>query len=328
MKKEILMTVVFLCFSFYSFAQQGEWIKDKNTGCKIWNSNPAPNETITWTGKCVNGFAHGEGTLQWYKNSVKNGKYEGNYEHGKSNGQATLTYANGDKYSGSWVNGKQHGQGTYTFASGTVWTGDWINNQRTGQGTKTLLNGTIYEGSWVNGKMNGYGTWTCSSGKHKGDTYTGYWKNGKQHGKGTYTWADGDAFKGDFAYGKANRNQLAAHTLTGAYSPNSSSYSSSSSSSSSTKNSSTSSSTNPKVVFKVERKPECSGNQSSYFLNIYEGGKHYKNVTLSSKDGCWYKGCTSSYLSSKTCGMSLEKACEYYYTKTLGKSASSVELEK
>ena len=27
------------------------WITDENTGCKVWNQKPVPNETITWSGQ-------------------------------------------------------------------------------------------------------------------------------------------------------------------------------------------------------------------------------------------------------------------------------------
>ena len=44
-----------------------DWIADSN-GCKIWNPNPKPNETVTWSGACVGGFGSGAGVLQWFEN--------------------------------------------------------------------------------------------------------------------------------------------------------------------------------------------------------------------------------------------------------------------
>ena len=34
-------------------------------GCYVWNPNPHPGETVTWTAVCANGFAQGTGTLTW-----------------------------------------------------------------------------------------------------------------------------------------------------------------------------------------------------------------------------------------------------------------------
>ena len=34
-------------------------------GCYVWNPNPQPDETVTWTAACTGGFAQGTGTLSW-----------------------------------------------------------------------------------------------------------------------------------------------------------------------------------------------------------------------------------------------------------------------
>ena len=41
------------------------WIADSH-GCKVANTFPRPGETITWSGKCKEGFADGDGVLQWF----------------------------------------------------------------------------------------------------------------------------------------------------------------------------------------------------------------------------------------------------------------------
>lgn len=46
----------------------GEWIADKTNGCKFWDQNPKPNESIRWSGKCEGGLADGQGVLQKYEN--------------------------------------------------------------------------------------------------------------------------------------------------------------------------------------------------------------------------------------------------------------------
>jgi len=40
------------------------WFAGAKTGCKFWENDPSPGETITWAGNCVNGIAEGPGTLE------------------------------------------------------------------------------------------------------------------------------------------------------------------------------------------------------------------------------------------------------------------------
>ena len=85
------------------------WIMDKN-GCKRWNPVPLKNETITWSGECVDRYVNGYGTLQWYQNGVSGSKYTGTMKKGKREGQGTVLFSNGDKESGNWSNGKRNGK--------------------------------------------------------------------------------------------------------------------------------------------------------------------------------------------------------------------------
>ena len=42
------------------------WMELANeAGCYIWNPNPQKDESVTWTGECTEGLAHGEGSLTW-----------------------------------------------------------------------------------------------------------------------------------------------------------------------------------------------------------------------------------------------------------------------
>ncbi len=47
------------------------WIMDRNTGCKVRNPYLYPDRQLEWSGKCVNGFAEGNGTISWYKDGVR-----------------------------------------------------------------------------------------------------------------------------------------------------------------------------------------------------------------------------------------------------------------
>lgn len=72
----VLIAVVLLFGAFSSIpvnASVPDWITDNKTGCKVWNSNPQPNESIEWSGECVDGLADGYGILQWKQNGINTG---------------------------------------------------------------------------------------------------------------------------------------------------------------------------------------------------------------------------------------------------------------
>jgi hypothetical protein len=102
------------------------WITDSN-GCKIWDSKPSPNETVTWTGTCTDGYADGKGKLIWIVNGHPSGTYEGEMKGGHYDGQGTQIWPTGSRYDGEWRNDRAEGHGTYRSAQGDVCTGLWAN---------------------------------------------------------------------------------------------------------------------------------------------------------------------------------------------------------
>ena len=115
-----------------AFAQNAKpavagWTPDAKTGCRVWNTEPAPNETLSWSGGCVNNMADGRGILQWYDNGKPSDRYEGELKAGRHSGYGASAYANGNRYAGMWLNDKAHGQGVYTRRDGSVYDGQWVN---------------------------------------------------------------------------------------------------------------------------------------------------------------------------------------------------------
>ena len=142
------------------------WIVAENQPCQLQKPYPpAPGDTVTWTGPCVDGKASGEGRYVWrHSDGV-------------------------DTYEGSMRDGWPHGHGTETWAIGGGYEGDFRNGWWHGHGTMTWANGDRYEGSIRYGWPHGQGTMTWANG-HR---YEGEWRDGYRHGHGTFTWADGDA---------------------------------------------------------------------------------------------------------------------------------------
>lgn len=58
------------------------WIYDQNN-CLHYNPDPLPNEKITWSGKCINNYAEGDGKRVWYKKGKKNHVQHTTLEKGK-----------------------------------------------------------------------------------------------------------------------------------------------------------------------------------------------------------------------------------------------------
>lgn len=51
--------------------------------CLVYSPNPIPNETITWSGDCIDGKASGSGELTWYLHGEATGLYTGEFSEGK-----------------------------------------------------------------------------------------------------------------------------------------------------------------------------------------------------------------------------------------------------
>ena len=68
----VLFTNFFLPHTIIK-AKEPTWVIDKNTGCKVCFDLQS-NESITWSGECINGKAHGNGILVRYKNNIEYSK--------------------------------------------------------------------------------------------------------------------------------------------------------------------------------------------------------------------------------------------------------------
>ena len=108
---------------------QGNWVQAMHTGCKYQT-----NEPFTWSGKCVDGFAHGEGTIQWYDEDghQRHSKYIGNVTCGKNDGYGEYYAADGSSYKGEWSNDLIHGSGVYVNANGERYEGQFAYGEPVG----------------------------------------------------------------------------------------------------------------------------------------------------------------------------------------------------
>jgi hypothetical protein len=169
------------------------WIADSLAGCWVWNEKPVANETVSWSGECVNKLVQGKGILRWFA-SDKDARDEGEWRDGKLNGPAKSRFYNGNRYEGLYRESLFHGRGKYTQADGAWLDGEWENGEfRVGKikyaggdffegefnglmyrrGKLTRVNGDWYDGEWLDDLPNGEGT-----GFFDGQSYSGKWTKG------------------------------------------------------------------------------------------------------------------------------------------------------
>jgi hypothetical protein len=167
-------------------APAGGWIAYSRTGCRAWNPNPQPEETIAWSGGCENGVLQGNGVLQWYKEGKPTETDEGEFRDGKLNGHSVLTWAD-ERFEGDYRDGKANGRGVEAWANGNRYEGEFRDDKRSGGGVYTWANGSRYEGEWRDNKQNGRGVFTEANG----DRYEGEFRDDKPNGLGILTTASG-----------------------------------------------------------------------------------------------------------------------------------------
>jgi hypothetical protein len=79
------------------------WITATNQPCKIWNPEPQPNESVTWSGPCKDGFASGKGILRWTEDGKPDAEFDGEYANGKRNGSGVMIAPDGQRIDGEWA---------------------------------------------------------------------------------------------------------------------------------------------------------------------------------------------------------------------------------
>ncbi|WP_431301447.1 hypothetical protein [Sediminicoccus sp. BL-A-41-H5] len=111
----------------------------RRTGCWLWNSNPQPNETVTWSGACPRGPAEGQGSGEW--RSQDGGappvvsRFSGQMREGRLDGQASVTWPHGNRYEGEWRDDRADGQGAHFIAAEQRWyRGAWFSGCHLGPG--------------------------------------------------------------------------------------------------------------------------------------------------------------------------------------------------
>jgi hypothetical protein len=170
------------------------WSVDAGMGCWVWNSDPRPNDAVSWSGACgPDGLATGTGVEEW-RSEGQVSRYEGEVRGGKAEGPGVYTFANGDRYEGEFRDDKRHGRGVFLWANGDRYEGEFRDNKRDGRGVFTNVGGSRYDGAWREGEQTGLGILLYADGGR----YEGEWRNGEKNGRGTLIWPSGAQYTGDW----------------------------------------------------------------------------------------------------------------------------------
>ncbi|GGC62637.1 energy transducer TonB [Undibacterium terreum] len=219
-------TQFFICLIPLLFAGAPVFAADSmsyigDVACRVANPHPQPQESITWSGSCKDGFADGSGVLQWLEQGKPVSRYEGTLVRGLSDGTGIYVFNDGSGYAGEFKDGVYHGKGTLTRtdgskliatfdhgepvgevestgANGAGYRGGWKNNLPEGKGIIRYTNGMLYEGEFSGGERSGSGKAIFPNGNR----YEGGWKQGQPDGTGTMVYTNGTIYEGSFKLGK------------------------------------------------------------------------------------------------------------------------------
>lgn len=125
---------------------------DAGNGCAVHNPNPKYGESISWSGHCQDGFAHGPGTIAWFLDGQANGRFEGALANGRIDGEGTAYYPSGSRYAGTFEGGQPNGSGTFYFADGRRFVGVWQDGRSSGAGVMFSTDDDATPQKWNDGR--------------------------------------------------------------------------------------------------------------------------------------------------------------------------------
>ena len=128
-------------------------------GCHVWNPRPQEEETVTWSGSCMDGRPSGMGQITWrFKKDgqSKTATHEGPYVDGKEHGHWVERFADGTVQEGPYVDGEKHGHWVLRSADGGVQEGPFVDGKKHGHWVERWADGQVEEGQYVDGEKHGH----------------------------------------------------------------------------------------------------------------------------------------------------------------------------
>lgn len=115
------------------------------------NPQPQPIESISWSGRCKDGFADGAGIVRWFSGGKSNGITSGTFKQGKliGKGYVTLPQAVYTRLNSSTRGGELR----RAWPPGSRLDGEFLENQLVGDGVITKPNGQKEVVIQIDGKL-------------------------------------------------------------------------------------------------------------------------------------------------------------------------------
>ena len=182
-------------------------------GCHVWVHHFSPASTVSWSGRCVDGIAHGEGTLAWTRDGRTAFEQTGGLNRGKHHGGWTQRSTDGTVIEAHLVDGVPSGtfairhrggidsaaceaddlERGYCRVQRIIEHGAMSDGARNGYWTERICwvcqqddgpSLAVYdtEGPYVNGEKTGHWVEKAMTGPLAGDVDEGSYVDGKKHG--------------------------------------------------------------------------------------------------------------------------------------------------
>jgi hypothetical protein len=106
--------------------EQGGWLLDSRTGCRMWDWHPDPQDRAVWSGRCPGGEKDGHGMVQWFEHGQRIDRFEGTYRAGRRQGFGRYVWDEHNSFAGQYLDDVPNGFGSATVA-GEAFAGVWKN---------------------------------------------------------------------------------------------------------------------------------------------------------------------------------------------------------
>lgn len=113
-----------LQISWTTPCDSGDWLFDTQTGCRMWDWHPDPEDKAVWKGACRAGRPDGRGEAQWFEHGRPIDHFVGAYREGKREGAGHYKWNDSVSFEGSYANDVPQGRGTLRIDD-VVLTGEW-----------------------------------------------------------------------------------------------------------------------------------------------------------------------------------------------------------